>query len=332
MSLYGSWLQSFGTSARENTSGVQIRRLVRLLILDALLLAGLAIGTALGVSRLIQYFGSKFGIPPTMARITVVAAAIGLALPLLAGVARLARQLGLVLALRALPVVDGAAPDLATAPRRALLLTIQLGIVLLIGLPLLAVTQPFLGGVYAPLLFAALLLALGVSLWREPRSCTAMFAPAPRRSWRRSSLKRARVGANRLRLGASRNKIPLAQVRTLLPGMGDPTLLELDILSPAVGKSLAELNLRGANWRHRAGHPTGARWLTGPDCERSTAGWRSLGIGWHARRDGGSQAVAPPDGRGLNRRLGAWIFQMSRAEVLRRGLSGRRSATRRQLG
>jgi monovalent cation:H+ antiporter-2, CPA2 family len=31
----------------------------------------------------------------------------------------------------------------------------------------------------------------------------------------------------------------------LLPGMGEPTPFELDAASPAVGKSLAELNLRG---------------------------------------------------------------------------------------
>ncbi len=186
VSLYGSWLQSFGSGAREKTTGAQIRRLVRLLIFDAFLLAALAIGTSLGVKRLSLYFEAKFAIAPTMARIAVVAAAIALAVPLTAGVGRLARQLGLVLALRALPVVEGAAPDLATTPRRALLLTIQLGIVLLVGLPLLAVTQPFLGGVYAPLLFAALLIALGVSLWRGASSCTAMSARALRRSWRRS--------------------------------------------------------------------------------------------------------------------------------------------------
>ncbi|HEY0468090.1 MAG TPA: TrkA C-terminal domain-containing protein, partial [Polyangiaceae bacterium] len=245
VSLYGSWLQSFGSGTREKTSGAQIRRLIRLLTLDALLLAGLAIGTALGVSHLSQYFGAKFGVPPTMARIAVVAAAIALALPLLAGVARLARQLGLVLALRALPVVDGAVPDLATAPRRALLLTIQLGIVLLIGLPLLAVTQPFLGGVYAPLLFAALLLALGVSLWRGASNLHG-HVRAGAQAILETLVDQARSGGSAVPSARRESEQDsLAQVRSLLPGMGDPTLVELDILSPAVGKSLAELNLRG---------------------------------------------------------------------------------------
>ncbi|HKO48763.1 MAG TPA: cation:proton antiporter, partial [Polyangiaceae bacterium] len=99
VSLYGSWLQSFGAGTRERTTGAKIRRLVRLLILDALLLAGLAIGAALGVTRLSLYFEAKLAIAPTMARIAVIAAASGLAMPLAAGVVRLARQLGRVLAL-----------------------------------------------------------------------------------------------------------------------------------------------------------------------------------------------------------------------------------------
>ncbi|HEX2673004.1 MAG TPA: cation:proton antiporter, partial [Polyangiaceae bacterium] len=164
--LYGSWLQSFGSSPRVKTSGARIRRLVRLLILDTLLLAALAIGAALGVERSSHYLEARFAIAPTVARIAVIALAIGLSVPLLAGVGRLAHQLGRTLALLALPAVEGTAPDLATAPRRALLVTIQLGIVLALGIPLLAVTQPFLGGAYAPLLLFALLLALGVSLWR----------------------------------------------------------------------------------------------------------------------------------------------------------------------
>jgi monovalent cation:H+ antiporter-2, CPA2 family len=245
VSLYGSWLQSFGSGTRERTTGSQIRRLVRLLVLDALLLATLAIGTTLGATRLSLYLGAKFALAPTMARVLVVGAAIGLALPLAAGVARLARRLGIVLALRALPVVQRTAPDLATTPRRALVVTIQLGIVLLVGLPLLAVTQPFLGGVYAPLLFAALLLALGVSFWRGATELHG-HVRAGAQAILEVLVEQARVGGVQPSLARPEpEQDPLARVRTLLPGMGEPTPFELDAASPAVGKSLSELNLRG---------------------------------------------------------------------------------------
>lgn len=245
VSLYGSWLQSFSSGTREKTSGAKIRRLVRLLILDTLLLAALAIGTALGVTRLGLYFEAKFSLAPTVARIAVIAAAIALAVPLAAGVGRLVRQLGLVLALRALPVVEGAAPDLATAPRRALLITIQLGILLSIGLPLLALTQPFLGGVYAPLLFLALLLALCVSLWRGASDLHG-HVRAGAQAILEALVEQARSGGTEPPSGPrAPDPDSLARVRGLLPGMGEPTPLELDGASPAVGKSLAELNLRG---------------------------------------------------------------------------------------
>jgi len=245
VSLYGSWLQSVSSGPRERTAGAQVRRLAQLLILDALLLAVLAIGAALGVARLSQYFEAKFALAPTMAKILVTAVAVALAVPLLAGVARLARQLGLVLALRALPVAEGALPDLATAPRRALLVTIQLGIVLLIGIPLLAITQPFLGGVYAPLLFAALLLALGVSFWRGASELHG-HVRAGAHAILELLIEQARLGGGApAQARAPSEQDTLAPIRALLLGMGEPTSFELDGESPAVGKSLAQLNLRG---------------------------------------------------------------------------------------
>jgi len=245
VSLYGSWLQSFSSGPREKTTGSKIRRLIRLLVLDALLLAALAIGTALGVTRLSLYFEAKFAVAPTVARIAVVVAAIALAVPLAAGVARLARQLGLELARLALPVAAGDALDLATTPRRALLVTIQLGIVLVIGLPLLAVTQPFLGGIYAPLVFAALLLGLGVSLWRGATELHG-HVRAGAQAILEALVEQARVGGvDAAPAPADLERDSLSQVRGLLPGIGEPTPFELEAHSPAVGLSLAQLNLRG---------------------------------------------------------------------------------------
>jgi monovalent cation:H+ antiporter-2, CPA2 family len=243
--LYGSWLQSFGASAREKTSGARIRRLVRLLILDTLLLAVLAIGAALGVERSSQYLEARFAIAPTVARVAVVASAIGLSVPLLAGIGRLAHQLGRTLALLALPAAEGSAPDLATAPRRALLVAIQLGIVLAVGVPLLAVTQPFLGGAYAPLLLFALLLALGVSLWRGASELHG-HVRAGAQAILEVLVEQARMGGSaRAQARRESGQDSLAPIRELLPGMGEPTSFELEGASPAIGKTLAQLNLRG---------------------------------------------------------------------------------------
>ena len=244
VTLYGSWLQSFASSPREKTSNARIRRLVRLLIFDALLLAALAIAAALSIARLSQYFEARFAVAPTVARVVVITLAIGMAVPLVAGVGRLARELGLVLALRALPAAQGMMPDLASAPRRALLITIQLGIVLLVGIPLLAITQPFLGSAYAPLLFAALLLGLGVSLWRGAADLHG-HVRAGAQAILEALVEQARSGGGGPSQGSGPGQDSLARVRDLLPGMGEPTPFELGSESPAVGKSLAQLNLRG---------------------------------------------------------------------------------------
>jgi hypothetical protein len=63
-------------------------------------------------------------------------------------------------------VTEGKA-DLAAAPRRARVVTLQLAIVLLTGLPLLAVTQPFLGGAYGPCSSGSCALATSWP-WRVP--------------------------------------------------------------------------------------------------------------------------------------------------------------------
>jgi CPA2 family monovalent cation:H+ antiporter-2 len=169
--------------------------------------------------------------------------ATGLAIPLMAGIARLARQLGLVLALRALPMAEGDTVDLALTPRRAFVVTIQLGIVLLTGLPLLAVTQPFLGGVIAPLAFALLLLVLGVSFWR---GATELHGHV--RAGAQAILEALVEQAHRGGVTAepeSESRDSLEKVRRLLPGLGEPTPFEIPATSPAVGRTLAQLNLRG---------------------------------------------------------------------------------------
>jgi CPA2 family monovalent cation:H+ antiporter-2 len=127
-----------------------------------------------------------------------------------------------------------------------LLVTLQLAIVLLLGLPLLALTQPILGGIYAPLIFALLLLSLGIGFWRGATELQG-HVQAGAHAIIEVLVSQARAGGTPS--SSEAHKIPndaLHQVHKLLPGLGEPTPVELDATSPAVGRSLAELNLRGA--------------------------------------------------------------------------------------
>jgi CPA2 family monovalent cation:H+ antiporter-2 len=191
---------------------------------------------------------SRLGLDATVARLLIVAAAVALAVPLGAGVVRVTRQLGLAIGEAALPsAVEGRA-DLSAAPRRALVVTLQLAIVLLTGLPVLAATQPFLGGVYAPFLLAMLLVVLAIAFWRGASELEGHVRAGAQAIVEAlvAQARRGGVVANTRAHAQARAVEALRQVHQMLPGLGEPTPVQLDERSPAVGKSLADLNLRGS--------------------------------------------------------------------------------------
>ena len=247
VALYGSWMEEFRSKPREVTRAATIRRLSRLLVLDAALLGAIANAASAGLVPNTHFLEAKLGLASGLARLAVFGGAGVLALPLLRGIARLARELGLSIALAALPATQEGSLDLAATPRRALVVTLQIASVLLIGLPLLALTQPFLGGFYAPALFALLLLGLAVAFWRGATELQG-HVRAGAEAILEALVEQARKGSSNPN-ASQEPELPrdsLREVHRLLPGLGEPTPVRLEAGSQAVGKSLAELNLRGA--------------------------------------------------------------------------------------
>src|SRR5262245_18497749 len=103
------------------------------------------------------------GLDALAAGIVVVAAAVAASLPLLIGLGRLARRPGRALAESALPRRAGTL-DLEAAPRRALVLMLQLGVALATAVVVVAVTQPFLPSYLCPVLLFLLLVAFAIAL------------------------------------------------------------------------------------------------------------------------------------------------------------------------
>ncbi|HYH99227.1 cation:proton antiporter [Hyalangium sp.] len=238
VALYGSWVEQLREAPRRQTLGASVRKHIGLLLVDAALLVGLVIGTSLSLERIAVLIEEQAGLSRALAEKLVIVGAITLALPFLVGIVRVARRLAGELAAVALPHRAAGKTDLAAAPRRVLLVTLQVIIVLLVGAPVVAITQPFLHGFTASLIVLALLGVLSVALWRSATSLQG----------------HVRAGAQVIveALAAqSHAKVPgtepkaLEQVQVLLPGLGTPTPVRLEETSPAVGKSLAELNLRG---------------------------------------------------------------------------------------
>jgi CPA2 family monovalent cation:H+ antiporter-2 len=239
VALYGSWVEQLSSSPREATLRSEVRRLVRLLLIDLALLTLVAFGASFGMERLSGLFERKFELSATVARIAIVVAAVALALPLSVGVVRVAHRLGVTIAQAAMPAAAEGTVDLAAAPRHALIVTLQLAVLLLAGLPLLAVTQPIFGGVYGAIFFLLSLAALGVAFWRGATNLHGHVRAGA------ETIVEAIAAQSRKGTPSMMPPDPLSQVHKVLPGIGEPTLFRLTKKSAAVGQTLAQLNLRG---------------------------------------------------------------------------------------
>src|SRR5262249_4457896 len=145
----------------------RMRRLVQLLLLDSVVMAGVVIGVAVEMARLTSLLRASTGASYATARLIVIAAGAVVMVPLLAGLVRSARLIGLELATRAMPSVGEGKVDFAAAPRRALMVTLQLAVFLAASLPVLAVTQPVLPPFRGALVLVLVLTALGIAFWRS---------------------------------------------------------------------------------------------------------------------------------------------------------------------
>jgi len=236
--LYGSWLERMRAGPAPGTGSAAVRRLAGLLLLDAICLAALVVGVAVSADSLAAILSDRLGLSPEAARWAVVAGIVALAAPFAVGVLGLARGLGRRLAEAALPAAAEGKADLAAAPRRALVVTLQLVLVLLVGFPLAAATQPFLPGPAAAAALALPLAFLGWSFWRSACDLQGHV--------RAGSEAIVEALATRARQGSpASEEDALEEVNRILPGLGEPVPLRLGPACAAVGRSLAELNLRG---------------------------------------------------------------------------------------
>jgi CPA2 family monovalent cation:H+ antiporter-2 len=235
--LYGSWVERLVAAPRSPTSAGALRRLAGLLLLDAGLLAAVAIGTASGSDAVAGWAKRALGIADLPARMLLVAAAGAVAAPLCIGIFRTAHRLGVMLAEMALPAAKEGRVDLADAPRRAFVVTLQIAIVLPIVLALLALTQPFLAGPEGVVVVAALVGALALAFWRSATNLQGHVRAGARMI--------VEALAKQARRGPASDEVALESVRAFLPGLGDPVAVRLSATSPAVGRTLAQMDLRG---------------------------------------------------------------------------------------
>ncbi|MCC7169160.1 MAG: cation:proton antiporter, partial [Planctomycetes bacterium] len=239
--LYGSWLEELRSSPSMRGPDSALRRLGKWFALDAIVLASLVVCACVWTDDASAFLSERFGLAPGLAHAAFLAIVALSAGPFALGVVQISRRLGRELAETVLPIAAAGRADFAAAPRRALVVSLQLALVLLVALPLAAISQPFLPS-WAPVTALVLLLiVLGISFTRSAANLQG----------------HVRAGAQVVMELLSRQSHPSADaahapppvaapvLAELLPGMGEPIAVRLDAASPAVDRTLAELNLRG---------------------------------------------------------------------------------------
>lgn len=239
VALYGSWIERLRGTPRSQGGGARIRKLGRLVALDVALLLLVIVGAALETRRATTLLAESTGLSMRYARLGVSVAVAAVLVPLVVGLVRTTWRLAFALAVRALPAAQIGRVDFARAPRLSLVTTLHLAMLLAVGAPVLAITQPFLHGLPSFAVLAAVGVLLTAILWRSARNLQG----------------HAQAGAQvivaalaqQVKRGESDDELARAmdQMKALLPGLGEPAPLVVSAQSPAVGRTLKELNLRG---------------------------------------------------------------------------------------
>lgn len=230
--LYGSWVERIRTTRDRSQSAV--RRLVRLLAIDVTALALVIVTASLGAKSAVQVLIRRDLSPHTSWAI-VAAIVAAVALPFAIGSLRVGMRLGTTLADAAFSTPGEKSVDLAAAPRRALIVTLRLAFLLLVGAPLVAITQPFLVGFEGAQLLVVVLVVLGFMFWRTTTNLDGHVRAG------------AQVIVEALASQSRSNGAITAPpaLNAILEGLGEPIAVTIDANSPAIDKTLAELNLRG---------------------------------------------------------------------------------------
>jgi CPA2 family monovalent cation:H+ antiporter-2 len=231
-SLYASWVDLLGTRAPASEADQLRTRYIRFIMLDAACITAAVIGTSLLYRRMPLFLGTGAERMP-MLRVLVLAGGTVLALPFAIGLVRMVRRLSILLSERALPK-PARGVDQGHAPRRALVATLQIGMVIAIAVPMTVITLPFVPPYGTLGVIAAYLLILGVGFWRTASDLD----------------KHTRAGAELVvhalsKQAHSGDTQTFEVVQALLPGMGTIVPLEVGVGSEAAGSTIGELNIRG---------------------------------------------------------------------------------------
>jgi CPA2 family monovalent cation:H+ antiporter-2 len=234
VTLYEAWIERLHT--RRGAPPARSRRAVLAVLLDMAVVAAIVIAFSLAFETLVVWLRAQLGVGRSVARILVVVVAGAAALPFCVGMLTSTGRLAMQFASEVVPVGGADDVDLGRAPRRLLAVTLQLAGILLAGLPLVALTTPFLPGATGVLILGVGLAVLGLAFWRRARDVHGHVRASAHVILEALATQTAEdPGHLRAEPG-----IPFD-----LPGITDWQRVIVLPESAAIGHSLAQLELRG---------------------------------------------------------------------------------------
>lgn len=236
--LYTSWIERL-RSRKAETEIAPIRRAIRWLTIDAAAATAIIISASIEMERITDWANARWNLPERNVRLVVIAVGILLAAPFWAGAIRVARYLGFELGRQVFPEVVSTKVDLAAAPRRLFVATLQLTIVIAVGAPLVAITQPFLPPFVGLVVLLLITGILAISFWKD---ATDMQGHT-----RAGAQAIVDMLAQQLQSTApSEGSYPkISESIEFMTGLGSPLPARIRAGNPSVGQTLADLNIRG---------------------------------------------------------------------------------------
>ena len=231
-SLYSAWLEGWRAGKEHSVLRGRLSRMLLWFAVDVVLLAVVIISAAVWYADLREVIAERIGDHPRLTQGLAIACAAIVSLPFGFGTVRMAARIAGLIAESALPLPAPTRTDPAYTPRRALAVSLQFALVLVAGLVVQAVTQPFvppLGG------FVVLLLVLGTLaylLWLRTNELEGHVKAGAQV-----------IAAALTRRGAKTPAPSIEALESLLPGIGHFAMLGLAPQSAAVGRSIGDLDL-----------------------------------------------------------------------------------------
>ena len=233
VTFYASWIEQLRNAPRQRTLRSRVRGQVLWILGDAALLIATVAATARFVDRLAAALSQTTGLDHGILWWSIAGVGAALAGGFAVGLVRHIHQLALTLASEVMPRGEAGKADTGTAPRRALVVTLELAMTLIVGLPLVALLQPCLFVGTGALVIVLITVYTASLVWRSVTSLQGHV--------RAGTELLVEVLARQTQAAAAP---AIEATRVQLPGFPKMSPIRLSPTSAAVGRTLAQLDLR----------------------------------------------------------------------------------------